>query len=132
MDHYLDAKFHYEALQEVIDPSRLSHNFCNAFSSLLERYPNLKREFEQFFEQGDAVCEDTLAMGEYLLIEDCALAIADYLLCSLPIREFEKVILMEDIRRKLLPPFIERNESLKERLYEKGACQLRRHTPKNL
>ena len=132
MNHYLDAKHHYEALRSAMDLRALSNRFCTAFESLLAKFDNLPNLFKEFFpEKGEYIVLSGLDLRHYLLIEDCALALADYLTSLLPIREFDKAVLMEDVRQSLLPNIIESSEELKLAFYEKGAWPLRRHTPKD-
>ena len=132
MNHYLDAKLHYEALRSALDLGALSDRFCNAFEALITKFDNLARPFEEFFPQkGDIIALPSINIKLYLLIEDCALALADYLTSLLPLPEFDKAVLMEDVRQSLLPNIIENNEELRLAFYEKGAWPLRRHTPKD-
>ena len=132
MNHYLDAKHHYNALGSAMDLGILSNRFCIAFKTLIFQFDSLAAPFEEFFPAKGRLADlPKIDIKLYLLIEDCALALADYLTSLLPLREFDKAVLMEEVRQSLLPSIIESNEELRLAFYEKGACPLRRHTPKD-
>ena len=132
MNHYLDAKHHYNALGSALDLGLLSDRFCVAFEALISQFDSLATPFEEFFPTKSNLAElPKIDIKLYLLIEDCALALADYLTSLLPLREFDKAVLMEEVRQSLLPNIIESNEELRLAFYEKGAWPLRRHTPKD-
>lgn len=131
MELLRDAKNHYNALLSCEGARPYARRICDSLSSLIHLNKEIEEMRNVFFGElpPESLSLPKVDLKEFLIIEDCVLAVADYLLTCVNISEFSRVMEYEIIRQSLLGKIALENESIAEAVCRGEPRCLPRHTP---